>query len=416
MMLKHRQFNYPKIITWLLLLFVMACQTPIQPKEKQTEKLEQTIYYCPMHSDVQQNHPGKCPKPECAGMELVVKEPEEFLKTVLKPVSSSVLAKVCILKPIYKKLPVYVESLGVIDYDNYSKFDISSLYNGRIDKLYIRYNYQPIRKGEVLFEVYNADIVNAEENLLFLLKSANPDKELIAVARQKLKSMQLTQEQINELESTKKIKNSIPVYSKYDGHIHEMLDSKMAQPEMNDYSKSPLISIKEGMYIQSGQALFNVVNANNVVVILKIKANDIGKIHAGEKVSCIVNDDTNMVMQGKIDFVEPLFNSNSKTMNVRVNLNNQLHKHKIGSLVKAKVIADSLETLWVPLSAIVDLGKEKIVWKWEKNYFRAVKVETGIKINQWIEIADGLTENDQIASEAHYLSDSEGFIKINENE
>ena len=115
-------------------------------------------------------------------------------------------------------------------------------------------------------------------------------------------------------------------------------------------------------------------------------------------------------------FIEPVFNVNSKSMMIRVNLNNQTHNHKVGSLVNAKIISDSLETLWVPITAVVDLGKDKIVWKWNDGHFKAKKIETGIKVNNWIEIADGLTEADQIASEAHFLSDSEGFIKLNDDD
>lgn len=81
-----------------------------------------------------------------------------------------------------------------------------------------------------------------------------------------------------------------------------------------------------------------------------------------------------------------------ESMMVRVNFGNEDHRHKIGSLVNAKIRADSLETLWVPVTAIVDLGKNKIVWVWKGDAFKAVKVETGIRVNDLIEIADGLSE------------------------
>jgi Cu(I)/Ag(I) efflux system membrane fusion protein len=100
-------------------------------------------------------------------------------------------------------------------------------------------------------------------------------------------------------------------------------------------------------------------------------------------------------------------------MKVRVNILNKNHEYKIGNLVKAKISCDSLETLWVPASSVVDLGKNKIIWLWESSTFISKKVETGMVNNGWIEVTDGLTENSQVASEAHYLTDSEGFIKIN---
>ena len=75
-----------------------------------------------------------------------------------------------------------------------------------------------------------------------------------------------------------------------------------------------------------------------------------------------------------------------------------------------------METLWIPLSSLVDLGREKIVFVKSNGNFIARKVETGAMSNSMVEISDGLTEEDEIASEAHYLIDSEGFIKTNEDE
>src|ERR1035437_10833186 len=71
------------------------------------------IYYCPMHPEVQQDHPGKCPRPECHGMNLVLKKSNDnFLGAVLRPVSSNVLSKINLINPRFNTLPVYVEALG----------------------------------------------------------------------------------------------------------------------------------------------------------------------------------------------------------------------------------------------------------------------------------------------------------------
>jgi Cu(I)/Ag(I) efflux system membrane fusion protein len=177
-----------------------------------------------------------------------------------------------------------------------------------------------------------------------------------------------------------------------------------------------VLSAKEGMYVERGKVLFNVVNSHKAVVMLKVKASDISKIHSGQKVNYFINNDSSMMMTGKVDFIEPVFSNGAKTLTVRVNMNNENHQHKIGSLVNATIIADSLETLWVPKSSIVDLGKSKIAWLQKENSFKAVKVETGVSTMGMVEITDGLTESSMIAEEAHYLTDSEGFVKINEDE
>lgn len=410
------QISTSHIFIGLMLLLLFSC------REKKTNKTEissmqsDSIYYCPMHPEIQQNHPGKCPKPECHGMPLVLKQLDGYLETALKPVSSNILSKIHIIQPEYKKLPVQVEALGYIDYDNVSKYDISSRYSGRIDKLYIKFNYQPIKKGDLVFDIYSPDLVTAQENLLYLLKTSPAENELINAAKQKLKLLQLTADQIEEIVTTKKIKTALPVFSKYDGHVHEMFDSKMTSTEMNDYETSPLLFVKEGMYVERGKILFNVVDPSKIVVMLKVKAADISKVHLGQKVIFFINSDTTMIMNGLVNFIEPVFSNASKTLMVRVNMDNKEHQRKIGSLVNATIISDSIKTLWVPSSALVDLGKSKIAWVQKGDSFKAVKVQTGVHSMGLVEITDGLIETDKIALEAHYLSDSEGFIKVDEDE
>lgn len=402
------------VLSVLVFLLMYSCGNNAG-KAPQADTAKQ-VYYCPMHPDVQQDHPGTCPKPECHGMPLVLKKNNEALDAVLRPTSSSVLSKVNLANPVYQSLPSYVAALGYLDYDNYGKFDISSRYSGRIEKLYVKYNYQPVKKGDILFEIYSPDLVTAQENLLYALKTSPNDTALINAARQKLVLLQLTNDQIREIETSGKAKTSLPVYSKYDGHIHEMLDAGMTSGAMSSVQQSSLISVKEGMYVERGKVLFNVANPHQVVAVLQIKSVDIGKVQLNQRVTFYLNNDTSMSMARKVDFIEPVFRTSSKTLTIRVNVNNDQHNHKVGSLVNAKIYSDSLETLWVPATAVVDLGMSKMVWVWKNGYFKATKVETGTRSGNMVEIADGITESDQVAGEAHYLSDSEDFIKISDDE
>jgi Cu(I)/Ag(I) efflux system membrane fusion protein len=344
-----------------------------------------------------------------------VEEKETLLDAVLRPVASNVLSKISIVSPVNQSLPVYTEVLGYLDYDNYSRWDISSRYSGRIEKLYVKYNYQPVKKGQILFEVYSPDLVTAQENFLYVLKNSPQDSGLMNAARQKLKLLQLTDEQIKQIETSGKAIHAIPVFSKYDGHIHEVSDSKMAQGDMGDYQKNALLSVKEGMYVEREEVLFNVVNPDKIVAMLQIKSDDIGKVKLKQAVSFYINNDSSRIMNGKVDFIEPTFTSNSKTLMARVNITNT-NMLKVGSLVNAKIIDDTLKSLWIPVTAIVDLGKNKIVWVSENGYFKAKKVETGMQSGNMIQITSGLTAADKIAAEAHFLSDSEDFIKTNGNE
>ncbi len=407
----------------LSILILVGCGENNSKEKSAIHNSQSEIYWCPMHPEVQQNHPGKCEK--CGGMELILKISDEVLEHVLKPVNSSVLASVKTIKPVYKKMSLDVEADGTVDYDNRTQGSISSLYSGRIEKLYVRYNYQQVHKGQKVFEIYSPELVTAQENLIYILNNSADEETLIEAAKQKLKLLGFSDSMLNNLIKTKKAMMAVPVFSNYEGLVYVEMGkqksssgmSSMGSENKNNNNNSQ-ISVQEGQYVMMGETIFNLIDINHVAVILQIKQNDISKVNAGAKVKIRFDNDTNVV-KGKIDFIEPMFKDGKKSLSVRVYIENKKRNHKIGSLVRAKIKGDpehSGEVLWIPVSALMDLGKEKKVWVKKGGTFIAKKVETGARAEGMIEISDGLTEESEIAIEAHYLIDSEGFIKTNEGE
>ncbi len=408
----------------LLFLLSVSCNQPSTQKETKQTASKKEIYYCPMHPEIQQDHPGKCPKPECKGMDLVLKEPEDELKTVLPSVNSSVLSNVKTVHPENKEVPISTEMQGYIDYDEHSEHNIASRFDGRIERLYVKYNYQPVHKGDRVFDIYSPELVTAQQNLLFLLNTDKESTELIDAAKQKLKILGMSDEQIDQLTRNRNVQKSVSVFSKWDGHIHEMKNTKndnsgmgmdatnpQSSSQSQNISSTPPLAIKEGMYVMRGQTVFNVVDPHHVVVMLQVKAQDIPNVKVSQKVSLEIDEAPKMVMSGKIDFIEPVLKAGYKTIIARVYIDNSEHKHKVGTLVRGHIKDATVEGLWVPASSIVDLGKNKIVWVRKEDHFVSRKVEIGVTTRDWVEILDGVTPKDEVALEGHYLTDSEGFIK-----
>lgn len=378
------------------------------------------VYYCPMHPDIVSNKPGKCPKPECHGMDLVLKTSDTLLERVLRPVNNTVLASVKTINPSFKKMHLTVQANGYIDYDTRNNASISTLYSGRIEKLYIKYNYQPIHKGELIFEIYSPELVTTQENLIALLTHSPEESTLIQSVEQKLKLLGFSDTLLQTLVRTKKIMMAVPVYSNYEGYIRASsakttpaagMTPMTSQPKQNAQLNTQLL-VREGQYVTMGETLFDVVNINTVMAILQIKQEDISKISKGQRVEIRFDNDSSGI-KGKIDFIEPIFNVGKKSSDARVYLNNSNRKLKIGVLIRATIEGETLQALWIPSSAVMDLGREKKVWLKRNGLFVAKTVETGVRAGKEIEISDGLTDESEIAEEAHYLIDSEGFVKEN---
>jgi Cu(I)/Ag(I) efflux system membrane fusion protein len=163
------------------------------------------------------------------------------------------------------------------------------------------------------------------------------------------------------------------------------------------------------MYVTKGQTIFNLLNPHMVLAELKINTSDISKIKLNQRVQ-LKFEGMAHTMNGTIDFIEPTFQNNSKTLIARVYLENENHEFKVGMYLKAIIDVDSVEGLWIPKQSMLDLGKRKIVWMKSKNKFTAHEIKTGIEGPEVIQVLEGITDSDAMASNAQYIQDSESFI------
>ncbi len=376
---------------------------------------QQKIYTCPMHPEIIRNEPGKCP---ICGMDLVEKISEEStsneksLELLLKPMNTYVLSQVKTIVPIQKEVPIEINVLGKITYDTREISVVSARVSGRIEKLYIKYLYQPVEKGQKLMDIYSKESVTEQENYIYLLNNDAENASLIKTAENRLLLQGLTTDQINKLKNTKESFQSVTIYSPYAGHLHDLTRNSIIS-DMSDMSnvKPTELVIKEGMYVQKGQSILNIYNTINVWAILNIYSDKINLIKVGQKVKLKIDNEITLDGNLKIDFIEPEIRPGQNTIAVRVYILNTNHKIKVGSNVNAVIEAENKKGLFIPVTSLISLGNSDVVFVKDDQLFRAHKVQAGVETNDFIEIISGLTENDTLAENAQLLMDSESFIK-----
>jgi membrane fusion protein, copper/silver efflux system len=403
-------------------MLVSACSNPKPVPGAATAK-NAIKYTCPMHPQILEDHPGSCP---ICGMTLVKKSGHASegasisLNTVLQPVNSSVISDVNAITPEQKEIPMTVSGNGYLDFDTRTFNNIASRFSGRIEKLYIKYAFQEIHQGQRIFDIYSPEMVTAQQDLIYLTKNSAQETGLLHAAKQKLLLQGMTEELVNQVIKTAKPFYSLPVYSPYEGHVHDMPHSQMSgatntEPSSGLTNNLPL-SIKEGMYVEKGQNLFNVVNPHMLWAIIKIDHASVSAIKLNQTVKIILQDLPGKNLYGKVNFMEPTLQNGDKTTSIRVYLDNMDHELKVNSLVKAEIQSGSARGLWIPRSALVDLGRTKIVWLKKGAAYIAHQVNTGTTNGNEVQIIKGLSVSDSLASNAQYLTDSESFIKTQENE
>lgn len=396
----------------------------IDAKEKAAEK---KLYTCSMHPEVIRDKHGDCP---ICGMHMIEKTEGVTLDTtiiiadVVKPTNESVISNVKIITVKETTVSPFVTAIGSVEYDTRRFINIAARVGGRIEKLYIKYRYQSVQKDEKLYDIYSPDLQTEVRNLIYLLNNDNANTALINSSKLKLKLLGLSQEQLDEISKSKKATATLSIYSPADGYvIDEVMTSAPASSSVQTEAmpqsvtqSSKTFSIKEGQYVKQGETVFKVINTQQVWAVMKVYAGEINQIKKGQQIKLVMNNFTDDTMTTQIDFVEPVFSSGSKFLNLRAYLNNKDNNFKRGDLFKAFIQPESISGIWIPRTAMIDLGNQQVVYMKDRNMFYAHKISTGMTSGKNILVMEGLKDGNTIAENAQYLMDSESFIKIKHNE
>jgi len=428
-----RNNRIPVSIFFALLIILGGCG-------RSGEKAEHAeTYTCPMHPTVVSDRPGSCP---VCGMDLVrrARAGEEVqitgdLARLIKSPNETVVASIKTIRGEFRSMPVTIQAQGVVTYDTRNIYTISARIGGRLEKVYLKYAFEKIRKGQKVADIYSPVMLNAQRELLYLLEHDALNEDLIRSAKQRLSLLGASPSQIEVLIRRKEIQSIFSVYSPFDGYV--IADDRLVPPapaastsatsadgsgmdamtssgntSANSSEVVPDVSegsfIREGIYVSTGQTLFRVVNTSALRVELNVPSSGGARIKRGDPVQ--LNFGNEKEQQATVDFIQPYFNEGEEFIKVRVYTKGTENLH-IGHLVDAKISLGSAEGLWIPHEAVLDLGLEKIVFIKDHNVLKPKKITTGAVAGEWIEVRQGLSSSEEIASNAQYLVDSESFIK-----
>jgi len=406
-------------ISFVLLMTLIACNDNKDPHAAHKGEEAKELYTCPMHPEIIRDKPGQCP---LCGMDLVKIEAdakkidEVDLESLLKPTNEFVVSSIPVTTIQKREEQIEIETLGKIAYDTRQTGSISARVSGRIEKLYIKYRYQKISKGQHILDIYSPELLTAQQNLLFLLKDDAGNTLMIEAAKEKLLLLGMDNQQLQRIIQSGEPSLTIAVYSNYGGHIHESARNGSMNNEpglMKDVSLiTEELSLKEGMYLQKGQSVFTVFNPDRAWAILNIYGENQALVKVGYTVRVVPETAPAKDFRAAIDFIEPFYRKESKTLTARVHFDNHNLKVPIGSQVRATIFGNTKDAYWLPKEAVLSLGIEKVVFQKSGGGFKAHKINTGITHKNHIQVLSGINETDSVAANAQYLMDSESFIKI----
>lgn len=381
------------IIILLMVIFI-GCST--KEKNEQTIEKEKDYWTCTMHPQVHMDRPGACP---ICGMDLikkVVDEKEEPSneKDMTNMISLSskkqVLANISTVVVKKENLQEQVTAYSYLDFVENNRKTISARFNGRIEKLFVDKTGDYIKKGQPLFEIYSADLVQAQNDYLIALKNSS---SLVNAAKKKLEIFGLTSEQIQSIEKSREVNLTLTYYSPISGTVIEK-------------------KVQEGDYVNEGTLIYDVADLSTLWNIAEVYENNLSSVKIGSTVKLHLRAYPGEEFQGRVSFIYPLINPQTRTVKVRSEFSSYGGKLKPQMYGETIFMKSGGEGILVPADAVIIAGKRAVVWiKSGDGMFEAREVKLGNRYNDKYHIISGVNVGDEIAATGGFLIDSESQLK-----
>lgn len=383
-----------RFCSWLLILsswlLVLGCNN----KSKEVVA-ENEFYTCSMDPQVMEKEMGICPICKMPLTKVMIDKTQLHLIKL----SDEQIKLGNIKTDTIKADSIWDEKTltGIFAINQNSQQQISSRFNGRIEKLYFKIPGQDIKEGDHIYDVYSRELMQAQEEYLFAIERAKSfslnSNSLIESSKNKLLLWGLTEGQLKELEERKEAKIINPIYSKASGTAVE-------------------IQYKEGDYIDEGSIIFKLADLSTLWVESQVYSNELDEISEGTKLEVIPESFPEEVIARTIDFSNPELQTQSKINLMRVKVSNERKQFIPGMMAYVIIKSKPKPGIVLPIDAVIQNKKKSHVWVRNKDgSFEAREVHTGIQTKTKIQILDGLTEGTDVVTSGAYLIYSDYVFK-----
>ncbi|MCL1138145.1 efflux RND transporter periplasmic adaptor subunit [Shewanella pneumatophori] len=354
-------------------------------------------YVCPMHPHVVSDVPSSCP---ICGMDLEKVIVGGVAEEVVVGVSGGMQQALGMRSEQVSKGTLWklVKTIGTVEYNENNIGHSHTRVNGWIETLMVHNVGQRVKKGQLLYELYSPELINAQDDYMQAMDYLNQDKsrgkDLLRKARLRLELLGVDSATIKQLERTGKTIYRVPFYAEQDGFVSKL-------------------TVRHGMYVQPGDTLFEIVDLTSVWVIADVFENEQSWLEVGRPVEVTSAAQGLFDLESNIDYIYPELDPVSRAMRVRIKLDNPGKVLKPGTLVDVKLFGGpKREVLAIPTEALILTGREnRVVVQRSNNQFASVPVKVGMIAQGKAEIIEGLTEGDKVIVSGQFLLDSEASIQ-----
>ena len=352
------------------------------------------MWTCSMHPQIMQQESGDCP---ICGMDLIPAEinSDGLLANQFK-LTDNAMALANIETTSVGVGESFTNQLilsGKIQTNDKETALQTAHFGGRIEILNFKSEGEFVNNGAVIASIYSPELVTAQNELIEAMDIKNEQPELYKAVRNKLKFWKISEQQIQQIEQTKKVITNFKMYANTKGYIET-------------------IFVEEGNHVKEGTPLFKVANLNTVWAQLDVYEQDVRNLSIGQSVLISLNAFPDKNIEGKIDYISPILNDKTRTISVRATLKNSDGNLKPGMLISATTklkTNDKGAVLSIPKSAVLWTGERSIVYVRVPNdspVFELREITLGNAVGENYKVLSGLEQGEEIVINGAFTVDA----------
>lgn len=372
-------------------------------KEHLHAQAVEQVWTCSMHPQIRQDGPGQCP---LCGMDLIplksssqnggeAVDPNAIIMSQEAIALANVQTTVVSRQNPVKEIKLY----GTIQADERLSQSQASHVSGRIEKLFVNFTGESVKKGQTIATIYSPELLSAQQELLEAAKMEDISPSLLQAAREKLRLWKLSEQQINKIETSKEISPHIEIHANTSGVV---------------ISKN----VNEGDYVNQGNVLFDIANLSSVWALFDAYEVDLPFLKVGDKLTYTLQAIPGKTFTGVISFINPILDPVTRTAKVRVETVNsgmQLKPQMYANATIEAPLNKYKNLIVIPKTALLWTGKRSLVYIKQPNTetpaFLMHEVELGPSLGDSYVIMSGINDGDQIVTHGAFSVDASAQLE-----
>lgn len=339
------------------------------------------------------DEPGK----SAMGMDLVPVYEDEVVGGVAVSIDPVTQQNMGIRTASVEKGPLTrtIRTYGHVTYDETRTAQISPKISGWIEKIHVDFAGKLVEKGEPLFEIYAPQLLAAQEEYLSAYRVSSSNRSLLQSARRRLAYYDVSESQIQRIETAGKINKTMTISSPFRGVV-------------------TLKNAEQGSYIKAGTTTYRIADLSRVWVEVHIYEYELPWVAVGQRAEMSLPYQPGKTFTGTVTFIYPHLQAQTRDVVVRLEFDNPDLSIKPNMYATVKIQTRGKgEGLIIPSEAVIRSGERNVVFVTrENNKFQPRDVTLGLSLDgRMVQILTGLAPGETVVTSGQFMLDSESKLK-----